>query len=280
MLTHSLSPDDYLSRHGQPAFADPGADSSRPDRVPAAELAGIPRGSQPTRNGYFLCLECGGYYKSLGRHTTVAHALRGDEYLAAHGLPPETGLSKIGTDETEAVGLDPERAAGPETPAGGRAAGVQPEREGRLQCLDCGSWYRFLERHIVSKHGQSPDYYRGRHGLPVTQPLLPSDIVQGEERAARTRQTVPVQPVRDRAERRLAISGDGNETFRDLLPALPPDVRLDSLRIRGRGTAALREHGYETTGDLMDTTVRDLRNLPGVGNGTVGAILRTLNDIP
>jgi ROS/MUCR transcriptional regulator protein len=54
--------------------------------------------------------------------------------------------------------------------------GVQPEVDGRLQCLECGSWYRALGPHLVQGEGMDPDAYRERHGLPATLPLAAADL--------------------------------------------------------------------------------------------------------
>lgn len=41
----------------------------------------------------------------------------------------------------------------------------------RVQCHECGRWYRSLQTHIARIHGIDADQYRAMHGLPRTQPL-------------------------------------------------------------------------------------------------------------
>ncbi|MFJ6215074.1 MucR family transcriptional regulator [Streptomyces sp. NPDC092296] len=52
----------------------------------------------------------------------------------------------------------------PQTPA----PGVQPEEDGRLQCLECDGdgWYKLLAPHLARVHGMTSDQYRQKHRLP------------------------------------------------------------------------------------------------------------------
>jgi predicted transcriptional regulator len=54
--------------------------------------------------------------------------------------------------------------------------GVQPERDGVLQCLECGVRYRGIAQHVRQKHGIDPDDYRRDHELPRTLALWPQEL--------------------------------------------------------------------------------------------------------
>jgi hypothetical protein len=62
-------------------------------------------------------------------------------------------------------------------------AGVQPEVDGWLLCLECGTWWRSLARH-VQFHGMDAPSYRQAHGLRVRLPLVAVDIRRGHSQRA------------------------------------------------------------------------------------------------
>lgn len=69
------------------------------------------------------------------------------------------------------------------------APGLQPEANGRLRCLECGRWYRFLPPHLGPAHEMSAAEYRERHQLPARLGLRGSDLraraaEQGRDRYA------------------------------------------------------------------------------------------------
>jgi ROS/MUCR transcriptional regulator protein len=73
------------------------------------------------------------------------------------------------------------RAGAPGSSSGANAGagaemGVQPEVDGRLQCLECGRWYRALGSHVVQGEELDLGTYRERHGLPATLPLAAADL--------------------------------------------------------------------------------------------------------
>lgn len=70
--------------------------------------------------------------------------------------------------------------------------GVQPEADGKLQCLECGVWYRGLGQHVARKHGMDPDDYRRDHELPKTRALWPEDLRQ--QQADRVRSSLAADP--------------------------------------------------------------------------------------
>jgi hypothetical protein len=48
----------------------------------------------------------------------------------------------------------------------------QPREQDRIQCLECGRWYRALPTHLRRSHDLSDEDYRLRHGIPVGVPLV------------------------------------------------------------------------------------------------------------
>lgn len=70
----------------------------------------------------------------------------------------------------------PRRGAPPPGPPD-LSPGLQPEEDGRLQCRECGNWYRQLGQHVVVAHGVSTQDYRRRYELPAGRGLHASDIL-------------------------------------------------------------------------------------------------------
>lgn len=67
-------------------------------------------------------------------------------------------------------------------------AGHQPRGDdGRLQCLDCGNWYRLLAPHLARAHATTTAEYRETHRLPRTLSLRAADLTAAarEQGAAR-----------------------------------------------------------------------------------------------
>ncbi|TMR91640.1 MucR family transcriptional regulator [Nonomuraea basaltis] len=62
--------------------------------VPAEELTAIPYGTQPTRNGHILCLECGRWFKTLDQHVSVMHGLTVADYRTRHGIDPHEARAR------------------------------------------------------------------------------------------------------------------------------------------------------------------------------------------
>jgi hypothetical protein len=91
------------------------------------------------------------------------------------------------------------------------AAGTQPQDEGRLQCLECGRWYRSLASHLIQGEGIELDTYRERHGLPATLPLASTQLrslwrEQTRQRRQRGELPTEVDPDRREAGRRNGVS--------------------------------------------------------------------------
>jgi hypothetical protein len=125
-------------------------------------------------------------------------------------------------------------------------AGVQPEEDGRLQCLECGRWYRALGSHLVQGEGLDPDAYRERHGLPATLPLAAADLRtrwRHHTTQRRERGDLPAAPepgVRDAARR--------NATARHATTAARPGVRA----IHQAGIAKARTRAIDNARAALD----------------------------
>ncbi|MGP3960165.1 MucR family transcriptional regulator [Nonomuraea sp. 3N208] len=74
---------DYVVKH--PSMQPP---------IPAAELAAVPYGEQPTRNGHLLCLECGRWFKTLDQHMSVMHSITVTDYRVKHGIDPHEARAR------------------------------------------------------------------------------------------------------------------------------------------------------------------------------------------
>lgn len=68
-----------------------------------------------------------------------------------------------------------------------RPAGQQPQENGRLQCLECGRWFRLMAPHLGHAHAMSAAEYREAHQLPRKLSLRADDLNQRarEQGAAR-----------------------------------------------------------------------------------------------
>lgn len=74
---------DYVVKH--PSMLPP---------IPAEELAAVRYGTQPVKDGYPLCLECGRWFKKLDQHTGVMHGLSVADYRARHGIDPHEAQAR------------------------------------------------------------------------------------------------------------------------------------------------------------------------------------------
>lgn len=66
---------------------------------------------------------------------------------------------------------------------------LQPEQDGRLQCLECGRWYRLLPPHLGRVHEMSAAEYRKAHQLPRKLGLRASDLAEQARNQGRVRYT-------------------------------------------------------------------------------------------
>lgn len=71
-------------------------------------------------------------------------------------------------------------------------AGFLADDGERVQCHECGRWFRALASHLTRAHGLSSEEYRALHGLPRTQSLTSSASQQlRHEIGVRRRDTDP-----------------------------------------------------------------------------------------
>jgi hypothetical protein len=103
--------------------------------------------------------------------------------------------------------------------------GVQPAQDGRLQCLECGRWYRSLASHLHRSEDMTAAQYREKHGLPATRPLVAPDLSelwseQAKDRLA-ARELISVEEHDPAKRKRAGRSG----TTRHSETAVRPSVR-------------------------------------------------------
>lgn len=90
------------------------------------------------------------------------------------------------------VNAEPEspghRAASPTSGAGPDVVGLVFDGE-RLQCAECGGWYRHLATHVFLAHGLLAQDYRAEHGLAASVPLVVAEISDALRASATARGT-------------------------------------------------------------------------------------------
>ncbi|UQA91376.1 MucR family transcriptional regulator [Streptomyces halobius] len=148
------------------------------------------------------------------------------------------------------------------------APGVQPEEDGRVQCLECRQWFRALPAHLNRREGLTADEYRERHGLAATHPLVSSDLSERWRQQTTARlHAGDVVPIAERMppEGRAAAGRAG--TARHVETSSRPEVR-DRHRAavaKGRSMAHANKRaaldalattrGYTDWGDLIRSTL-------------------------
>jgi predicted transcriptional regulator len=145
--------------------------------------------------------------------------------------------------------------------------GVQPERDGRIQCLECGRWYRGLGNHLRNAHEITVDEYKADHGLPASRGLVPQEL--RETMAANQRRRLQTEPglrealtndratleARLRAGREVFARTRGREGVRaNLRESARVSGQKRSQDIRADKDARARELGYLDLRDLLTQT--------------------------
>ncbi len=69
------------------------------------------------------------------------------------------------------------------TPAVSVRASVKPDG---IVCLECGSKFKALKRHLASDHGLTPEEYRARWNLPLTYPMVSAEYSERRREMAKT----------------------------------------------------------------------------------------------
>lgn len=129
--------------------------------------------------------------------------------------------------------------------------GIQPERDGRVQCLECGRWYRALAPHLIQTEDMEPNHYRERHGLPATLPLVASDISQtlSEQTGRRVAEgSLPKVNQRFSAGEIQQAGVQGNARHRETAPR--PGVREAHQRGIVKGRTQAHDNARQRRDDL------------------------------
>ncbi|WP_425580356.1 MucR family transcriptional regulator [Streptomyces polychromogenes] len=96
--------------------------------------------------------------------------------------PPHPRTARPGHARQRAGGRPPQSRGGC-----GRVSGVQPQEDGRLECLECGGWYRLLPPHLGAAHRMSAAEYREAHQLPRRLGLRARDLSEQAREQGRAR---------------------------------------------------------------------------------------------
>ena len=72
------------------------------------------------------------------------------------------------------LGQAPEPVPEQLTPAVSVRSSVKPDK---ITCLECGTKFKMLKRHLGVDHGLTPDAYRTRWNLPADYPMAAPDYV-------------------------------------------------------------------------------------------------------
>ncbi|MBT2511519.1 MucR family transcriptional regulator [Streptomyces sp. ISL-98] len=115
-------------------------------------------------------------------------------------------------------------------------AGQQPQSDGRLMCLDCGSWYKLLAPHLARAHGTTTVAYREAHRLPRKLSLRAADLNARAREQGRARYA-------SRPDIRQAMeAGRAVNDFAAAVAASRVSARYDMVRAaRRKGGAGKRE---------------------------------------
>ncbi|WP_370078102.1 MucR family transcriptional regulator [Streptacidiphilus sp. MAP12-16] len=145
--------------------------------------------------------------------------------------------------------------------------GVQPEADGRLQCLECGRWYRQLGQHLTATHDLHPDDYRRSHQLPRSRGLHAADILQ--RRSQRGKQHYTNDP--DALLRQLTPT----QTTLEQRVALSRAARSESAKRAGSRTTARQNGARVHQAWLASIDERFTEHARRLGHPDITALLET-----
>ncbi|MCA1221401.1 MucR family transcriptional regulator [Streptomyces sp. 8L] len=136
-------------------------------------------------------------------------------------------------------------------------APLQPvDAAGRLQCLECGNWYRSLASHLRASEDMSADEYRERHGLAAGHPLVSQELSETWSEQTRTRQdrgdltSIAELP----ADKWRAASSKGNARHRETAPRPEVKAAHQAAVVKGRSQAHANRRA------ALDALARDLNH--------------------
>lgn len=95
-----------------------------------------------------------------------------------------------------------------------RVAGLVFDGE-RLQCAECGNWYRHLATHVFMAHGLLAQDYRAEYGLPASVPLVVGGISEALRAGASERGTDHLEVWRRPGPEREELVAKLRETKRE-----------------------------------------------------------------
>lgn len=123
-----------------------------------------------------------------------------------------------------------------------RVAGLAFDGE-RLQCAECGGWYRHLATHVFMAHGLLAQDYRAEHDLPASVPLVVGEISEILRAGATERGTDHLDVWRRPGPEREKLVSKLRETKREQAD------EYRTARLRGRRVAVLvRRHRVGSIG--------------------------------
>lgn len=101
----------------------------------------------------------------------------------------------------------------------------------KIQCLECGKWFRALPTHVLRSHGMDDDDYRIKHGVPKATPLVCKDW---SDRASNTAKTNPRIREASRKFTRMTKKGVKHKQSR----TAKAQRRQRDVELHRKGTAA------------------------------------------
>jgi len=175
--------------------------------------------------------------------------------------------------------------------------GTQPERDGRLACLECGQWQRGLGQHSRSVHGLGPAQYRAAHELPAGLRLQAADLRERQAalgqaryekvRAAMLNATRDPARTAQRAHAAAEVRAESRQRVGGRIAAERAKQVLRELRTAeaaARHAAKARELGYDSMEELIHATAhlpgRQLADLLGMHPNSAYRLRRQIRQTP
>jgi predicted transcriptional regulator len=106
-------------------------------------------------------------------------------YVRNHAVPPSDLPGLIATVRAALTGIAtgaPKIDAVPLTPAVPVKKSVTADA---IVCLEDGKSFTSLKRHLMTKHGMTPDEYRTKWGLAADYPMVPPNYAEARSKLAK-----------------------------------------------------------------------------------------------